>query len=150
MTRIRETLMPDHVLLNLTARSRDEAVQQLIESLRSDTRVTKWQEFSQALRRRDAAGKMKLEYGLTIPHIRTAAVTKMVMAFGRLTVPVQETDGPIRFLVLVGIPETMDSEYLRLIGILMRVFRNDNLRDKLRSAEKPAQIIDIFEKVETE
>jgi hypothetical protein len=24
------------------------------------------------------------------------------------------------------------------------------LRDKLRSAEKPAQIIDIFEKVETE
>jgi fructose PTS system EIIBC or EIIC component len=150
MTRIRETLLPDHVLLNLTARSRDEAVQQLIESLRSDTRVTKWQEFSQALRRRDAAGKMKLEYGLTIPHIRTAAVTKMVMAFGRLTVPVQETDGPIRFLVLVGIPETMDSEYLRLIGILMRVFRNDNLRDKLRSAEKPAQIIDIFEKVETE
>src|SRR5689334_19514110 len=101
MTRIRETLLPDHVLLNLTARSRDEAVQQLIESLRSDTRVTKWQEFSQALRRRDAAGKMKLEYGLTIPHIRTAAVTKMVMAFGRLTVPVQETDGPIRFLVLV-------------------------------------------------
>jgi mannitol/fructose-specific phosphotransferase system IIA component (Ntr-type) len=150
MIRIRETLLPDHVLLNLTARSRDEAVQQLIESLRSDTRVTKWQEFSQALRRRDAAGKMKLEYGLTIPHIRTAAVTKMVMAFGRLTVPVQETDGPIRFLVLVGIPETMDSEYLRLIGILMRVFRNDNLRDKLRSAEKPAQIIDIFEKVETE
>jgi fructose PTS system EIIBC or EIIC component len=150
MTRIRETLLPDHVLLNLTARSRDEAVQQLIESLRSDTRVTKWQEFSQALRRRDAAGKMKLEYGLTIPHIRTAAVTKMVMAFGRLAVPVQETDGPIRFLVLVGIPETMDSEYLRLIGTLMRVFRNDNLRDKLRSAEKPAQIIDIFEKVETE
>jgi mannitol/fructose-specific phosphotransferase system IIA component (Ntr-type) len=150
MIRIRETLLPDHVLLNLAARSRDEAVQQLIESLRSDNRVTKWHEFSQALRRRDAAGKMKLEYGLTIPHIRTAAVTKMVMAFGRLAVPVQETDGPIRFLVLVGIPETMDSEYLRLIGTLMRVFRNDNLRDKLRSAEKPAQIIDIFEKVETE
>jgi mannitol/fructose-specific phosphotransferase system IIA component (Ntr-type) len=149
MIRIRETLLPDHILLNLTAHSRDEAVQQLAESLRSDTRLTNWQEFSQALRRRDAAGKLKLEYGLTIPHVRTAAVTKMVMTFGRLTVPVQETDGPIRFVVLVGIPSTMDAEYLRLIGTLMRVFRSDKLRDKLRYAEKPAEIIDVFEKVET-
>jgi fructose PTS system EIIBC or EIIC component len=149
MIRIRETLLPDHILLNLTAHSRDEAVQQLAESLRSDTRLTNWQEFSQALRRRDAAGKLKLEYGLTIPHVRSAVVTKMVMAFGRLTVPVQETDGPIRFVVLVGIPSTMDAEYLRLIGTLMRVFRSDKLRDKLRYAEKPAEIIDVFEKVET-
>jgi len=149
MIRIRETLLPDHILLRLIAHSRDEAVQQLVESLRSDTRATDWQEFSQALRRRDAAGKIKLEYGLAIPHVRTAAVTKMVMAFGRLQEPIQETDGPIRFLVLVGIPETMDSDYLRLVGTLMRVFRNDKLRDKLRYAEKPAEVIDIFERVET-
>ena len=150
MIRIRETLLPDHILLNLTAHSRDEAVQQLVESLSSDMTVTDRQEFSEALRRRDAAGKMKLEYGLAIPHVRTAAVTKMVMAFGRLKEPIQETDGPIRFVVLVGIPETMNAEYLRLIGTLMRVFRSDKLRDKLRYAEKPAEVIDIFERFETE
>jgi len=149
MIRIRETLLPDHILLRLTAHSRDEAVQQLVESLRSDMRLTDWQEFFQALRRRDAAGKVTLEYGLALPHVRTAAVTKMVMAFGRLKEPVQETDGPIRFVVLVGIPETMDSEYLRLVGTLMRVFRSEILRDKLRHAEKSEQIIDIFERVET-
>jgi mannitol/fructose-specific phosphotransferase system IIA component (Ntr-type) len=149
MIRIRETLLADHILLSLIAHSRDQAVQQLVESLRSDTRVTGWQEFSQALRRRDAAGKIKLEYGLAVPHVRTAAVTKMVMAFGRLQEPVQEMDAPIQFVVLVGIPETMDSEYLRLVGTLMRVFRNDKLRDKLRYAEKPAEVIEIFERVET-
>ena len=150
MIRIRETLLPDQILLNLAAHSRDEAVQQLADSLSSDMTVTDRQEFSQALRRRDAAGKMKLEYGLAVPHVRTAAVTKMVMAFGRLKEPIQETDGPIRFVVLVGIPETMNAEYLRLIGTLMRVFRSDKLRDDLRSAEKPAEVVDIFEKVETE
>ena len=149
MIRIRETLLPDHILLSLMAHSRDETVQQLVESLRSDTRVTDCQEFSQALRKRDAAGKIKLEYGLAIPHVRTAAVTKMVMAFERLQEPVQEMDGPIQFVVLVGIPETMDSDYLRLVGTLMRVFRNDKLRDKLRYAENPAEVIDIFERVET-
>ena len=111
--------------------------------------MTDWQEFSQALRERDAAGKVKLEYGLAVPHVRTATVTKMVMAFGRLKEPVQETDGPIQFVVLVGIPETMDAEYLRLVGTLMRVFRSEKLRDKLLYAEKPAEIIDIFERVET-
>ena len=149
MIRIRETLLPDHILLSLIAHSRDEAVQQLVETFKSDTRVTDWQEFSQALRRSDAAGKMKLEYGLAVPHVRTAAMTKMVMAFGRLQEPVQEKDGPIRFVVLVGIPETMDSDYLRLVGTLMRVFPNDKLRDKLRYAENPAEVIDIFERVET-
>ena len=93
---------------------------------------------------------MKLEYGIAVPHVRTATVTKMVMAFGRLKEPIQEPDGPIQFVVLVGIPETMDAEYLRLVGTLMRVFRSEKLRDKLLHAEKPAQIIDIFERVETE
>ena len=149
MIRIRETLLPDHVLLSLTAHSRDEAIHQLAESLRSDVRVTDWQGFFQALQRREAAGKMQLEYCLAMLHVRTWAVTTMVMAFGRLKEPVQETDGAIRFVVLAGIPETMDAEYLRLVGTLMRIFRSEKLRDKLRRAKKPAEIIDIFERVET-
>jgi PTS system nitrogen regulatory IIA component len=149
MIRIRETLLPDHILLGLTADSRDEALQQILESLRLDLRVTDWRKLSLDLRKRDAAGKVKLDSGLAIPHIRTTAVTKMVMAFARLKEPIQETDGPIRFMILVGIPGTMDAEYLRLLGTLMRVFRSAKLREELRQAGKPAQIIDIFERVET-
>jgi mannitol/fructose-specific phosphotransferase system IIA component (Ntr-type) len=149
MIRIRETLLPDHVLLSLIAHSRDEAVQQLLESLRSDLRVTDWQRFLRELQRREAAGKLKLEYGLAMSHVRTSAVTNMVMAFGRLKEPVQETDGLLRFVVLAGIPETMDAEYLRLVGTLMRIFRSEKLRGKLEAAEKPAEVIDIFERVET-
>ncbi len=73
----------------------------------------------------------------------------MVMMFGRLKEPVQEPDGPIRFVIVVGIPETMDAEYLRLVGTLMRVFRSEKMRKKLLYAEKPTEIIDIFERVET-
>jgi PTS system fructose-specific IIC component len=149
MIRIRETLLANHILLGLTAHSRDEAVQQLVESLRSDARVTDWKGFLQALLKRDAAGKVKLEYGLAVPHVRTATVAKMVMAFGRPKEPVQEPDGPIHFIVLVGIPEAMDADYLRLLGTLMRVFRSEKLRHKLQQAEQPAQIIAIFERVET-
>jgi mannitol/fructose-specific phosphotransferase system IIA component (Ntr-type) len=52
-------------------------------------------------------------------------------------------------VTVFGIPETMDAEYLRLVGTLMRVFRNEKLRQRLHHAEKPSQIVDIFERGES-
>jgi mannitol/fructose-specific phosphotransferase system IIA component (Ntr-type) len=150
MIRIGRTLLPEHILLNIGSKSREEAVRQLCEALRSDTRISDWQEFSAALRKREAAGAVPLKHGLTLPHVRTSVVTRILMAFGRLTDPLREEDGLLQFVVLVGIPRTMDAEYLRLVGTLMRVFRNEKLRQKLLEAKNPARILEIFEKGETE
>jgi len=92
---------------------------------------------------------VNLQYGLALPHVRSSAITKMFMAFGRLIEPLPEKEGALRFAVLVGIPRAMDAEYLRLLGTLMRVFRNDKLRQKLLIAPKPSDIIQIVEKSET-
>jgi nitrogen PTS system EIIA component len=149
MIRIREILLPENILLGMTAPSEEEAIRQLSESLRSDTRISDWQGFLQDLAKRQAAGKVDLRCGLALAHIRTAAVTKMLMAFGRLTDPLPGQDGPLQFVVLIGIPRTMDAEYLRLLGTLMRVFRDAKLRQKLLLGQNPAKIIQIFERGET-
>jgi mannitol/fructose-specific phosphotransferase system IIA component (Ntr-type) len=149
MIRIREILLPEHILLGMTARSQEETIRLLAESLRSDTRISDWQEFLRDLAKLQAAGKINLQYGLALPHIRTSAVTMMLMAFGRLTAPLQEKDGSLQFVVLIGIPRAMDAEYLRLVGTLMRVFRDVRLRQKLLVAQKPAEITQIFERGET-
>jgi mannitol/fructose-specific phosphotransferase system IIA component (Ntr-type) len=149
MIRVRGILLPENILLGLTARSREETIRQLAESLRSDTRISDWREFSRILAEREVAGKVNLQCGLTLPHVRSSAVTTMLMAFGRLTEPLPEPDGPLQFAVLIGIPRAMDAEYLRLIGTLMRVFRNEKLRQKLLTAQRPVEIIQIFERGET-
>jgi mannitol/fructose-specific phosphotransferase system IIA component (Ntr-type) len=149
MIRIRGTLLPENVLLDLKVKFREEAVWQVVESLRSDHRVSNWQEFIRALRAREAAEKTNLPFGVTLPHIRTSAVTSMLMAFGRIAESVYEGDVPIRFVTVVGIPHAMDSEYLRLLGTLMRVFRDDQQRKKLLDAEDPEEVIEIFECGET-
>lgn len=148
MIRLRDTLRPENVQLAIDAPSREEAVHRVAELLRSDTRVKDWQEFYRALK--GGAGKTDLGSGLALPHTRTAAVNDMVMAFGRLVAPVEGNHGPIRFVMVIGIPKTMDAEYLRLVGILMRVFRSDELRTQLEQAKKPAKVLDIFEQGETE
>jgi len=148
MIRIRGTLLPEHILLGMTTRSREETIRELAQSLRSDTRISDWQEFLRALAKGEAACKVNLQYGLALPHVRSPVVTRMFMAFGRLADPLSE-EGSLRFAVLVGIPRAMDAEYLRLLGTLMRVFRNEKLRQKLLIAPKPSDIIQIFEKGET-
>jgi fructose PTS system EIIBC or EIIC component len=149
MIRLRGTLLPDHILLDLDSGSREEAIRRVAETLRSDPRVADWPRFFRTLKERDANAKINLQYGVTVPHARTSSVTGMVMGFGRLKEPVAEPDGTVRFVTVLGIPETMDAEYLRLVGTLMRVFRSEKLRRRLQQAEKPSQIVDIFEQGES-
>src|ERR1700751_3699828 len=140
MIRLRGTLLTDHILLDFSSASRSEAVQRVAETLRSDPRVADWQQFFRRLKERDGQAKINLQYGVTVPHARSSAVTAMVMAFGRLKEPVVEPNGLIQFVILFGIPETMDADYLRLVGNLMRVFRNERLRLRLYEADEAGQI----------
>jgi fructose PTS system EIIA component len=149
MIRIRGTLLPENVLLDIEAKSVDEAVREVTQSLRRDSRVSNWQEFLRNLRAREATGKTNPGSGITLAHVRTSAVNNMIMAFGRTASPLYDGELPIQFVVLVGIPRTMDSEYLRLLGNLMRVFRDEQLRNKLLDAQNPAVVVQIFERGET-
>jgi PTS system nitrogen regulatory IIA component len=55
----------------------------------------------------------------------------------------------IRYVLVIGIPETMDADYLRLVGVLMRVFRDDRIRATLDSARTAEAVLKIFEEGET-
>ncbi|MBV9673351.1 MAG: PTS sugar transporter subunit IIA [Verrucomicrobia bacterium] len=149
MTRLREVLFPDHVLLNINADSLREAIAQLTETLKSDARIISWRQFSLALLGGDDGAKLGEGHGFALPHVRTKMVAEMVTAFGRLAKPVHDEEGPIYFIVLIGIPETMDAEYPRLLGFLMRVLRDAQLRAQLMSANDPEEVFEVFEQGET-
>jgi fructose PTS system EIIA component len=149
MNRIREILLPKQILLNVKATTREEAVKAVTDSLQGDNRIIDWPGFAESLAECERSGKVNIGLGLTIPHGRTDSLTSMVMAFGRLAQPIQKSPGSIRFVLVIGIPETMDADYLRLVGVLMRAFRDDNLRKALETAKTPEQVLSAFEKGET-
>jgi fructose PTS system EIIBC or EIIC component len=144
MIRLKEILRAENILLNIKATSREDAILQVMQTFIKDPRVKVWQDFYDQLQERDARMKVNLQFGLTLPHTRTAALDEMVMGFGRLQRPLSTAEGTIQFIMVIGIPETMDSEYLRLAGILMRVFRSDWLRGRLKKAGTPAEVIHVF------
>jgi mannitol/fructose-specific phosphotransferase system IIA component (Ntr-type) len=149
MNRIREILLPEQILLDVKATTREEAVEQVASSLQGDNRIIDWPRFVATLRECERSGKINIGFGLTIPHNRTNSVTEMVMAFGRLAEPIRRGSGSIRFVLVIGIPETMDADYLRLVGALMRAFKNSELRKALERAKTPEAVLSAFEKGET-
>jgi mannitol/fructose-specific phosphotransferase system IIA component (Ntr-type) len=150
MIRIREILLPKQILLNVEATTREEAIAVVSDSLKGDNRILDWPGFTHCLGECERSGKVNIGLGLTIPHGRTDSVTSMVMAFGRLAQPIRRGPASIQFVLLIGIPETMDADYLRLVGVLMRAFRDDHLRKALETAKTPEDVLIMFEKGETQ
>jgi mannitol/fructose-specific phosphotransferase system IIA component (Ntr-type) len=149
MIRLKEILLADNIVLDLDVKAREEAVHAVAKTLRGDSRIADWPLFYRTLSESDRSAQTNCELGLTIPHNRTDTVTAMVMAFGRLKAPLKTFFHEIRYVVVIGIPETMDADYLRLVGVLMRVFRDDQLRSALDSASSPREILKVFEEGET-
>jgi len=149
MNRIREILLPKQILLNVKATTREEAITQVSDSLKGDNRIIDWPGFTRCLGECERSGKVNMGLGLTIPHGRTDSVTSMVMAFGRLAQPIRRGPASIRYILIIGIPETMDADYLRLVGVLMRAFRDDQLRKALETAKTPEEVLAAFETGET-
>jgi mannitol/fructose-specific phosphotransferase system IIA component (Ntr-type) len=149
MNRIRESLLAKQILLNVKAATRDEAIKVVVDSLKSDNRIIDWPRFETTLSECQRSSKINIGLGLTIPHNRTSSVTSMVMAFGRLAQPIRRGPASIRFVLVIGIPETMDADYLRLVGVLMRAFRDPELRNTLETSKTPEEVLSAFEKGET-
>jgi mannitol/fructose-specific phosphotransferase system IIA component (Ntr-type) len=150
MNRIREILLAKQVLLEVKAATREEAITTVTASLQGDNRIINWPRFIESLAECERSSKVNIGLGLTIPHGRTESVTSMVMAFGRLAQPIRRGRASIQFVLVIGIPETMDADYLRLVGVLMRAFRDENLRKALEIAKTPEDVLATFEKGETQ
>ena len=144
MIRISEILLPEQILLDVRAFTREEAVHAVAETLRRDERVKDWNQFLTSLNECERSSRINLELGITIPHTRTSSVNDMVMAFGRLTVPLSTPTAEISYILIIGIPDTMDAEYLRLVGVLLRVFREEELRGRLDEAKSSAEVLKVF------
>src|SRR5258707_13826606 len=119
MIRIKEILLAEHIVLGLDAKTREEAVHAVAKTLRGDSRIADWPLFYQTLAESDRSAQTNCELGLTIPHNRTDSVTAMAMAFGRLKAPSKTPLQEISYMVVVGIPDTMDAAYLRLVDVFM-------------------------------
>jgi nitrogen PTS system EIIA component len=151
MITIADTLDVDHVRLQVSAATPEEAIEEVASLLHDDVRVLDWPRFHAALQAHppcrvgDEGG-----FGICIPHARTDAVSEMVMSAGRFEKEVAFSDCslPVRYVFCIGVPQALAGDYLRIVGALMRLFTNAETERMVHTAATGAEFVAALSRLE--
>ena len=132
-------LGPSHVRLDVEAVSREEAVAAAVDLLRDDVRVTSWDELRASIGPKQV---VDLEGcgGVILAHGRSSTVKAMALSAVRWRSP-----SGSRVVFVFAIPSAMSEEYLRKVGALARLCREEGKLPQLLSAATPAQFATVVE-----
>lgn len=149
MISLEEALLPGHINLSLVADNKSAAIREVVGTLRGDSRVENWNELEKSILERNAPAVVSGGCGICIAHGRTSAVSSIVMAAGRSEkgISFSEIEVPVRLIFVAGIPVALSSEYLRLVGAIARICRDEVALHKLLALKDPQKFVD-FLKVE--
>ena len=134
------------ISLDLRARTKEEALDQLIALCVRSGAVIAPEEARHAIYARESKCATIIENGVALPHARTLATSRMVCAFGicRAGVVFDATDDqPAHFLAMVMAPPSVTIEYTRLIGALARALDAEG-RQALLAAKSSQEALAIL------
>jgi fructose-specific phosphotransferase system IIA component len=144
-------LRPAAINLNLQSRQKNEALREVASMLRHGGCVSNFDAFYGEILERERVSNTALGHDVAIPHARTEQCSEILIAVGRSTAGIdfETKDGqPVRLIFLIGTPKQMVTEYLRVVGNLARLLRQDQLRQNLLAAPDPAAFIALMDQAE--
>jgi mannitol/fructose-specific phosphotransferase system IIA component (Ntr-type) len=146
MTPIGDVLQPDHIILALAARDPAGAIQEVLARLGGDERVKDFAALRDAVLAQPAPAIAENGCGICIAHGRTESVTSLVMAAGRSAegIVFPKVAEPVKLVFVAGIPGAFTSEYLRIVGAIVRMCRDRHQLDRLLTTKDPARFVALL------
>jgi len=152
MIALADTLKPECVNLDLESTTAREAIDATSSLLRGQLPVLDWDSLSAELHKStpcltEAGGS----FAICLPHTRTDAVATMVMSVGisRKGIRFSGCDLPVRYLFCIGVPKAMANDYLRIVGLLVRILKDPATEARLRSAQTGGEFVDRLTALES-
>jgi mannitol/fructose-specific phosphotransferase system IIA component (Ntr-type) len=151
MTTIGDLLHPDHVALDVRATESKAAIDEVAALMKNDPAVLDWEALAVEIH---AAAPCLTEpaggFALCIPHTRGECVNAMVMSAGRSEsgIAFPGVALPVRYIFCVAAPQALAADYLRIVGLLARVFKDRQTESSLRAAATPADFIELLSRRE--
>ncbi|MGD0016942.1 MAG: PTS sugar transporter subunit IIA [Verrucomicrobiia bacterium] len=150
-SRLASLLAPEMIKLNLCARDKTPALREVAELLAQHQSIHNFEVFFQEILARERVSNTALGHDVAIPHARTDQCAKILIAVGRSSegVDFETKDGQrVHLIFLIGTPKQMVTDYLRVVGNLARLLRQDDVRRRLLEAPDPASFIKVIDQTE--
>lgn len=135
-------LTTDRIVLNGTARTREEAIAESARLLVSAGAVT--HEYEAAMRQRESLVSTFMGNGLAIPHGTNEAkeaILASAMTVVRYEEPIDWGGNPVRVVAAIA---GKDGGHMTVLSSLALVFSDDSAVEQLLAAESPQQVLDLL------
>ncbi len=149
--KIASLLSPDRINLNLQSHQKQAALREVADLLHQRDWIGDFETFFNEILERERVSNTALGHDVAIPHARTEQCREILVAVGRSPEGVDfETKDhqPVRLIFLIGTPKQMVTDYLRVVGNLARLLRQDEVRHHLLEVPDAASFIRIIEEAE--
>jgi nitrogen PTS system EIIA component len=152
MTPIADVLQADHVVLSLAADDPAGAINEVLARLEGDERVKNFTALRDAVLTQPAPAIAENGCGICIAHGRTESVGSLVMSAGRSAkgIAFPRLADPVRLVFVAGIPGAFTSEYLRIVGAIVRMCRDRRQLDRLLTTKDPERFVSFLSSGEVE
>jgi len=149
--RLLEYINKNAIFLDIEVHDKNEAISEIVESMAKAHLIQNAEEFKKEVYERERLGSTGIGKGIAIPHARTRAVNRLVIAFARLKEGVDfgaEDDDPVRLIFLLGTPVDTVGDYLKILAKLSRLLKEDLLRKRLLKAKTGKEVLELLEEAE--
>lgn len=146
---IEELLTPERVSFNLKGRTKEEAIDELIDLLFKDGQIKNKNLFKNAVMKREEEFSTGVGNGVGIPHGKSKSVLSPSIALGisREGIDFDSMDGkPTHIIFLIAVPEEANNIHLNVLSYISRRLMHTDVREKLIKSQNYNEIIEAFEK----
>ncbi len=144
---LKELVRQDCLLTGFKASSKKQVLQALATYASERTGVAQ-QTIFDALLEREKLGSTGVGRGVAIPHARLDGINEITGMFARLETPVDfdsVDDQPVDLVFILLAPEDAGAAHLQALSRVSRMFRRQDVLEKLRAAEKCSDIKSIID-----
>ena len=151
MNTVAELLDARTIKLELEARKKSEALQELVELLHRAGKIQDAEAAVAGLIAREKLTSTGIGSGIAIPHLLSEQAEETVMAFGRKREGLRfdsVDNQPVTLIYLIVGPKHQEYAHLRLLSRLSRLLHDESFRQDLLEAETAEEILRIVAREE--
>src|SRR5438552_19030925 len=149
--RLSEMLKPQNIKVGLAAKSKTEAISELVNLLAVNKEIADPQKVLDSVLEREATRTTGIGNGLAIPHGKCTGTDHLVMAVGKAATPIDfaSIDGrPVTWIWLLNSPPDKTGPHIHALARISRLMTIDKFRQALAAAKTPQEVYDIIQQQE--
>ncbi len=145
---VAEVLKKEHIALGLSATSKEEVLEKLIDLLYENGALSDKKAFTEDVMERERVSSTGIGNSIAIPHGKSANVIETTAAIARLEKPItwSSADGePVSFVVLLAVNENDKGvTHVKLLSQMARKLASEETCKRLMDAADADEVIGIF------